>query len=512
MKKEVLLIILFMISSVSAQLADSPWPTFMGNAQRTGLSQYDTSHVDGTIIWTFKAGGGIESSPAIGLDGTIYVGSHDGYLYAVNPDGTLKWKTKLATPIEKEHYGHLISIGSSPAIGEDGTIYIASQDQYLHAVSSQGKEKWKFSIGHSFDAWASPVIGEDGTIYITSSKPKAGLYAINPDGTEKWKYNAGANMFNSPSIGKDGTIYVGMPTGPKTNELIAINTNGKKIWNKKTSLFLESSPTVTDEAIYIGSFVDGQTGAGLYSITDGKENWYFKTQTKEVMATAAIGSDGTIYFGDYRDEGSQLHALTPDGKEKWSVDTVGPISSSPAIGLDGTIYFGVSSAKKGETAFFALNPDGTVKWSYDKGGSFASSPAIGKDGTVYAADWGGNLYAFGSSDQIIIEEEEIIPEPLPTENETFEWHPKDHDADCFEHASDEIKEKCDKFCSDHPDYCPGYFEREEHLVEKDIIKDPEDKELPVEEESTTAQTSDDPIEPEKGFFSKIFDWFRNLFG
>ena len=33
----------------------------------------------------------IYSSPAIGSDGTIYVGSDDCKLYAINSNGTLKW-------------------------------------------------------------------------------------------------------------------------------------------------------------------------------------------------------------------------------------------------------------------------------------------------------------------------------------------------------------------------------------------------------------------------------------
>ncbi|MEN3041771.1 MAG: PQQ-binding-like beta-propeller repeat protein, partial [Fervidobacterium sp.] len=63
----------------------------------------------------------IGSSPAIGSDGTIYVGSSDyyfseySYLHAINPDGTLKWKYQT---------GGLIS--SSPAIGSDGTIYFGN--------------------------------------------------------------------------------------------------------------------------------------------------------------------------------------------------------------------------------------------------------------------------------------------------------------------------------------------------------------------------------------------------
>jgi outer membrane protein assembly factor BamB len=45
---------------------------------------------DGTLKWQFQTGGLVYSSPAIGDDGTIFVGSEDYYLYAVNPDGTLK--------------------------------------------------------------------------------------------------------------------------------------------------------------------------------------------------------------------------------------------------------------------------------------------------------------------------------------------------------------------------------------------------------------------------------------
>ncbi len=51
----------------------------------------------------------------IGSDGTIYVASNDAKLYAINPDGTLNWTYTLG----KVSYG-------SPAIGADGTIYIGS--------------------------------------------------------------------------------------------------------------------------------------------------------------------------------------------------------------------------------------------------------------------------------------------------------------------------------------------------------------------------------------------------
>jgi hypothetical protein len=41
---------------------------------------------DGTEKWTFSTGDTVRSSPAIGFDGTIYVGSYDGRLYAIYGD------------------------------------------------------------------------------------------------------------------------------------------------------------------------------------------------------------------------------------------------------------------------------------------------------------------------------------------------------------------------------------------------------------------------------------------
>ncbi|MBM3238015.1 PQQ-like beta-propeller repeat protein, partial [Candidatus Poribacteria bacterium] len=53
----------------------------------------------------------------------VYVGSNDNNLYAINPDGSMKWKFKT------EGY-----VYSSPAIGSDGTVYVGSEDDHLYAL------------------------------------------------------------------------------------------------------------------------------------------------------------------------------------------------------------------------------------------------------------------------------------------------------------------------------------------------------------------------------------------
>ena len=69
------------------------------------------------------------SSPVIGSDGTIYVGSDDHNLYAINPDGSKKWNFKTR-----------FEVSSSPAIGSDGTIYVGSEDNYLYAIEETYKD------------------------------------------------------------------------------------------------------------------------------------------------------------------------------------------------------------------------------------------------------------------------------------------------------------------------------------------------------------------------------------
>jgi outer membrane protein assembly factor BamB len=160
------------------------------------LDMYAIDAYDGSQKWHFPAGSW--SSPAIGADGTIYVGSHDKKLYAINPDGTHSWNFTTGDEIP-----------SSPAIAADGTIYVGSYDGYLYAINRDGSPSWNFTTGHP--VLSSPAIGADGTIYIGAYNDK--LYAINPDGTEKWSFATGNAIFSSPAIGADGTIYVGCADG-----------------------------------------------------------------------------------------------------------------------------------------------------------------------------------------------------------------------------------------------------------------------------------------------------------
>ena len=65
---------------------------------------------------------------------------------------------------------------ASPAVDANGTLYAASLDGKLYAISSSGLERWHLKT----DDWifSSPAIGADGTIYVGSDD--AVLYAVGP--------------------------------------------------------------------------------------------------------------------------------------------------------------------------------------------------------------------------------------------------------------------------------------------------------------------------------------------
>jgi len=68
---------------------------------------------DGLLLWRFNINDWGSDSPALAEDGTIYIGSLDNHLYAINPNGSLKWRFDAQDNI----------IDSSPTIGVDGTVY-----------------------------------------------------------------------------------------------------------------------------------------------------------------------------------------------------------------------------------------------------------------------------------------------------------------------------------------------------------------------------------------------------
>ena len=349
----------------------------------------------GTKVWDFTTINPILASPPVAADGTIYAASYEN-IYALTPGGSNKWIFPTPfTALYPDFY-------SSPAIGSNGTIYVAgAANGVLYALdSATGTNRWTFSI--SSDAnnnnsvfYSSPAIGSDGAIYIGGYKIQNNdtsyLYAINSDGTKRWRYATPNGIYSSPVISQDGaTIYFGCDD----HILYALSTNGTTLrWTFDAGATLTVSPAIgKDGAIYFGS-----TSAShkFFAVnTNGTQRWsYLLTNASaSVNSSAAIGDDGTIYFGS---NDHYLYAMNPNGTLKWSALCGNAVESSPAIAADGIIYVGCGDGK-----IYAFDGSGSNLWTFPTGNYVSCSPAIGTNGNVYVGSADNKFYALSGDSSL----------------------------------------------------------------------------------------------------------------
>ena len=132
---------------------------------------------DGTLKWTLTTTNELDSSPAIGFDGTIYFGSYEGKLYARNPNGIMKWTFDVDV-IEGEDS----RIISSPAVDIQDNIYFGSGNNIIYSLDSDGNINWSFVTNGKIDT--SPALGPNGNVYFATRE--GFLYCLDDNGIEQW--------------------------------------------------------------------------------------------------------------------------------------------------------------------------------------------------------------------------------------------------------------------------------------------------------------------------------------
>ncbi len=372
------LAVIFALAPVGAGVVSAAgiWPVFHGDARHSGATMRDVPY-DSMVAWSYATGDSIlYASPAVGADGTVYVGNLDKKLVALTPHGAPRW---VFTGQGNFRY-------STPAIAEDGTIYVGASDGVLYAVRPNGTRRWTFQAGGAIKT--SPNIGAGGIVYFGADDGR--LYAVRPDSTLAWSYATGGIVRSSPAVGPDGTIFF----GSSDHYLYALWPNGTLRWRAATGGEIKyCSPAVSsDNIVYFGSYDEY-----MYAVTIDQELVYATYTGHVIRSSPALTPDGRVFVGS----GDDLLAISAEGEIEWAYDTGGDVASSPLYSIsDEAVCVGSDNG-----VFYCLHEDGSTDWTYAFGWPVRSSPAPGYGGMVHVADMSGVLWTFGIAPGVDVAEQ-----------------------------------------------------------------------------------------------------------
>ncbi|OGF97449.1 MAG: hypothetical protein A2Z06_03900, partial [Candidatus Glassbacteria bacterium RBG_16_58_8] len=184
----------------------------------------------GQLLWNIP---GFESYG--GLGGEIMFGPPGQFYFAESPLWTtsLLWGIRLDGQIRFSYDIHLG--GSGPAVGPDGTVYIgwssASQSHHLEALYPNGVLKWALYGLNMNNHLSTPDVGPDGIVYLVGNL--SFLHAVNPDGSIRWEYFENSSL-GSPIVSpRNDLVLMGGAenTGyPYPTFIKAVSTDGRLLW------------------------------------------------------------------------------------------------------------------------------------------------------------------------------------------------------------------------------------------------------------------------------------------
>ena len=365
---------------------------FRGGPSHTG--HYHTRGVPafGGLQWRVQTNGPVRSSP-VEAGATIYIGSGDGNVYAINANtGVVRWR-----------HGTGAAVASTPAVA-NGLVFVNGNDGRFRALRvSDGRLAWSFTTGAAVPLkWGY----ESGEIYTSSPAVEGSavvfgsqdghVYALDiRTGRERWRFRTGGRVYASPAIAA-GTVYAADQAG---SVFALALTSGRQVWRFETEgtrlnsadwgfdrTTVQSSPAVAGGTVYVGAR-DGF----LYAIdrATGTQRWRHDHKVSWVNSSPAV-SDGLVYAGT--SDGRFIQAVdTATGTERWRANAQSTVWASPAV--DSTLVY----VGEGDGTMYALDKTtGKEAWRYRVGHRLFSSPLV-HDGRLYFGSDDGGVYAVNAA-------------------------------------------------------------------------------------------------------------------
>ncbi len=320
------------------------------------------------LHWSYQAKDSIESSAAI-VDGTVFVGSMDGFLHAINlATGKVRWEYKTEGAVEE----------SSPCV-HGGVVYIGDLNGVLHAVdAATGKARWTFKAADEIKS--SPNWAAD-RIYFGSYDQN--LYCLSAfDGSLVWKYATEGPVHCTPAIEK-GKVYI---SGCDENFRAIDAATGKQLYALPLGAYAGASAVIRDDQSCVGTF-----GNEVLSLDLKRRvlRWTYKHPVRNFpfYSSAALTDERVVLGG--RDK--IVHCLDRvTGRSVWSFLTRARVDSSPLV-VGNRVFVGSNDG-----VLYELDlATGRKTWEFAAGAPLSASPAAAQ-GALVIGSQDGVLYCFGN--------------------------------------------------------------------------------------------------------------------
>src|SRR2546429_6090833 len=423
---------------IPARAAAGDWPTFLHDTQRTAAGN-DTTISTGNaaqlaLKWAFNTGGPIAASPTV-VGGIVYVGSWDGYEYALNAmTGALVWKTFLGQTTDP-CYPQLAGVSSAADV-DNGVVYVGGGDSNWYALdAASGAILWSVFVGDNTKGWynwASPLIS-NGYAYIGTSsvgdcplipghmlQVNLSTHQIVHTATFVPQGQVGGGIWTTPSLDTStNTIFVttgtrNQPSQTLSEAIVALDASTLAI---KSSWALPASAETVDSDFGNSPilFTDVHGNALLAAINKNGNAYPFNrnnltagpvwTTPIAIAGTCPQCGDGSVSSGAFGNgtlflgggnsvinghgyKGS-VNALDPaTGKYRWQHGAPGAVVPALAY-ANGLVIDGAGPVLEVLDA-----SSGTRLYSYRTGGALYAAPSV-SNGQIFTGGTDDNVYAFG---------------------------------------------------------------------------------------------------------------------